>query len=63
MRTIDRIIRVGLAILVGILYWMGQISGTVAIIWGILAVVFLLTSLISFCSLYAPFGISTKRSF
>ncbi len=60
MGTIDRLIRTVLAILVGVLYFTGQISGTAAIILGILAVVFLLTSAISFCPLYLPFGISTK---
>lgn len=61
MGTIDRIIRAALAVLVGVLWYSGQISGTVAIVLGILAIVFLLTSLISFCPLYAPFRISTKR--
>ncbi len=62
MGTIDRIIRTVLAILVGVLYFTGQISGTVAIVLGVLAVIFLLTSFISFCPLYLPFGISTRRS-
>ncbi len=56
MGTIDRIIRTALAVLVGVLWYSGQISGTVAIVLGILAIVFLLTSLISFCPLYAPFA-------
>jgi hypothetical protein len=60
MGTIDRIIRTALAVLVGVLWYTGQISGTVAIILGILAIVFLLTSVVSFCPLYAPFRISTK---
>lgn len=62
MGTIDRIIRTVLAILVGVLYFTGQISGTVAIVLGVLAVIFLLTSFVSFCPLYLPFGISTRRS-
>lgn len=60
MGTIDRIIRTALAILVGVLWYSGQISGTVAIVLGIIAVVFLLTSVVSFCPLYAPFRISSK---
>ncbi len=60
MGAIDRVIRIGLAVLVGVLYFTGQISGLVAIILGVLAVVFLLTSLVSFCPLYAPFKLSTK---
>jgi len=60
MGTIDKVIRIALAVLVGVLYFTGQISGTVAIILGVLAIVFVLTSLISFCPLYLPLGISTK---
>ena len=60
MGTIDKVIRIALAVLVGVLYFTGQISGTVAIVLGILAIVFVLTSLISFCPLYLPFGISNK---
>jgi len=59
MGTVDRIIRVALAVVVAILYFTGAISGIVAIILGIFAVVFLVTSFVSFCPLYAPFKIST----
>lgn len=61
MGTIDRAFRTLLAIVVGVLYWMNVISGTLAIVLGILAVVFLLTSLISTCPLYMPFGLSTRK--
>ncbi|MBP7809894.1 MAG: DUF2892 domain-containing protein, partial [Bacteroidia bacterium] len=43
------------------LYFMNQISGTVAIIGLVLAAVFILTSFISFCPLYLPFGLSTRK--
>lgn len=58
--TADRIIRVIIAAIVGILYFTGTISGTLGIVLLVLAGVFVLTSLISFCPLYAPFGISTS---
>lgn len=61
MGTLDRLVRTLLAILVGVLYYLNIISGTVAIVLGILAVVFLLTSLVSTCPLYMPFGLSTKK--
>ena len=61
MGTADRIIRTMLAILVIVLYLTKQLTGTAAIILGAFAVVFLLTSLVSFCPLYVPFGISTKK--
>lgn len=60
MGTIDKAIRIVLALVVGVLYFTGQISGAVAIILGILAIVFVLTSLISFCPLYLPLGVSTR---
>lgn len=60
MGTVDRIVRTLLAVAVGVLYYLGIISGTVAIVLGGLAVIFLLTSLISFCPLYLPFRLSTK---
>jgi Na+(H+)/acetate symporter ActP len=61
MGTIDRIIRIIIAIVIGLLYLGGQISGTAAIILGILAIVFLLTGFIGWCPLYVPFGISTRK--
>lgn len=61
MGTIDRSLRVVVALVVAVLYFTGVINGTVAIILGILAVVFVLTSLMSFCPLYAPFGLSTCK--
>ena len=61
MGTIDRVIRIVLAIVVAILYVNGSITGTATIILGILAVVFVLTSLIGFCPLYVPFKISTMK--
>lgn len=60
MGSADKIIRILLAITVGLLYYFGIISGTLAIILGILALVFIITSFISFCPLYLPFGISTR---
>ncbi len=61
MGIIDRIIRVLIAVAVLVLYLTHQISGLAAIILGIIAVIFVATSLIGFCPLYYPFGISTKK--
>ena len=60
MGLIDRAVRALLAALVLVLYLTGQISGTAAIVLGLLAVVFLLTSLVGTCPLYLPFGLSTR---
>jgi hypothetical protein len=62
MGTIDRLIRSIVAVVVIILYSTGRISGTLAIVLGIIAIVFLLTSLVSFCPLYKALGISTNKS-
>jgi uncharacterized membrane protein len=59
MGTVDRVIRIVLAIVVIVLYLTGNITGIAAIILGILALVFIVTSLIGFCPLYVPFKIST----
>ena len=61
MGTVDRIIRVLIVAVIAVLYFAGQISGVAAIILGIIAVVFLLTSIFSFCPLYIPFGLSTRK--
>jgi len=61
MGTTDRVIRTILALLVAVLYFSNVISGTTAIILGILGLVFLLTSFVSFCPLYVPFKITTAK--
>jgi len=61
MGTVDRIVRALLAVAVAALYFTGQISGVAAIVLGILAVVFLVTSALGFCPLYAPLHLSTRK--
>lgn len=60
MGTVDRAVRTLLAVVIAVLYFTGQISGTAAVVLGILAVVFLLTSAVGTCPGYLPFGISTR---
>lgn len=62
MGSTDKIIRFILAAVFVILYFTGTVSGTVGIVLLVLAAVFVLTSLISFCPLYAPFGLSTCKT-
>ncbi len=61
MGNADRIIRVLVAVAIAALYFTDQISGTLAIILGLVALMFVLTSSISFCPLYLPFKLSTKK--
>ncbi|MCB0456670.1 MAG: DUF2892 domain-containing protein [Flavobacteriaceae bacterium] len=57
----DRFLRIIIAVIIGILYYAGVISGTLGLVLLILAGVFVLTSFISFCPLYAPLGINTCK--
>lgn len=62
MGTADKVIRILMAVVIGVLYLTNTISGTWAIIAGIFAGVFVLTSFIGFCPLYLPFGIRTLKN-
>ncbi|MFZ1257377.1 MAG: DUF2892 domain-containing protein [Saprospiraceae bacterium] len=61
MGNMDRNIRIFVALVIGVLYFTKLISGTLAIVLLLLATVFLLTSIVRFCPLYLPFGISTVK--
>lgn len=61
MGSADRLIRVIVALVIAGLYFTHTISGLTATILIILAVVFVLTSVVKTCPLYMPFGISTKK--
>lgn len=61
MGTADRIIRVVIAAAIAGLFIAKIITGTLGIVLLVLAGVFVLTSLVSFCPLYAPFGIKTCK--
>ncbi len=60
MGNIDRVLRLAVAVIIAALYFSETISGTVGIILLALAAIFALTSFVSFCPLYLPFGISTR---
>jgi len=61
MGTFDRVARVFIALVVALLYYTGQITDIAAIVLGAIAIILLLTSVVSFCPLYAPFKISTAK--
>ena len=61
MGTVDRTIRTLLALAVGVLWYTGKIGGTLAIVLGVFAVVFLLTSFVAWCPLYMPLKLSTRK--
>ena len=61
MGTIDKVIRIVVALIVVVLYFTHVISGTLAIILLALSAIFIVTSFLSFCPLYLPFGLSTRN--
>ena len=61
MGNLDRVIRVLAAVVVAVLYFTNVISGTVAIILGAVAGIFILTSLVGTCPLYMLFGVKTCK--
>lgn len=60
MSTSDRIVRLAAVALVVALYATDTIGGVLALVLGSIALIFLLTSIVSFCPLYAVLGVSTK---
>lgn len=61
MGTVDKTIRFVVAAIVALLYFTKVISGTLAIVLMVFAVVFVVTSFISFCPLYPLLGINTTK--
>ncbi|MEO8085654.1 MAG: DUF2892 domain-containing protein [Bacteroidota bacterium] len=57
----DKVIRILIAIIIGVLYFTNQISGTLAIVLLVLAGIFILTSLVNFCPIWYALGISTRK--
>jgi len=61
MGTVDKVIRILVAVVVVILYFTHVITGVLAIILLAVAAIFVVTSFLSFCPLYLPFGLSTRE--
>ncbi len=59
--TVDKVIRILVAVMVVTLYFINVISGTLAIILLALSAIFVITSLVSFCPLYLPLSLSTRK--
>lgn len=60
MGTNDKAIRILVAVVLAVLFFTKVITGTLGIVLLAVAIIFVLTSLISFCPLYLPLGINTK---
>ncbi|MBL4708968.1 MAG: DUF2892 domain-containing protein [Flavobacteriales bacterium] len=59
MGNIDRLVRFLIAIIMGLLYYQGIIEGTVAIILGLISLIFIVTSFVNFCPIYTLTGLNT----
>jgi hypothetical protein len=62
MGSADKIVRVILALVFAALYFTGTVTGVIGYVLLALGGVFVLTSFVSFCPLYAPFGLSTCKT-
>ncbi len=62
MGSFDRILRVLVAIIFGVLFFAKMAKGTLGVILLIIALIFLLTSIFGYCPLYSIIKVSTKRS-
>lgn len=61
MGSIDRSLRVLIALVIAILYISSQMSGAAVVILGLLTVIFLITGFVGFCPLYLPLKLLTYR--
>jgi len=61
MGSTDKIIRVIIAAVIGLIYYLDYISGTIAYVLMAVAIILLVTSLVNFCPLYRLLGTSTCK--
>jgi hypothetical protein len=61
MGSLDRAVRIVIALVIQALFFTNVLTGTLAIVLLILSAVFVLTSFLSFCPLYLPFGLNTCK--
>ncbi len=61
MSSGDRVIRIALATIIAVLCFQNIVTGTWALVLGLLAAVFLVTAFVGTCPLYLLFGIRTCK--
>ena len=61
MNIVDRVIRIALALIAAVLIALGVITGPLAVVLSVFAIIFLVTSFFAVCPIYTIMGISTKR--
>jgi len=60
--TTDKLVRVAIAAIIGVLYYLDYITGTIGYVLIGAAIILLITSLINFCPLYKALGISSSKT-
>ena len=61
MGTLDRAIRIVIAVVIAVLYFNGNLSGLTATVLGIFSIIFIITSFVGICPLYTVIGLSTCK--
>jgi disulfide bond formation protein DsbB len=61
MGSVDRVVRISIAVIIGVLLIIGKVSGVTAIVLGVIALVLFVTGIIARCLLYYPIGVSTCK--
>lgn len=61
MGSYDKLIRLAIAIVIIVLYYTGVLPETLGIIGLVVALILTLTSLVSFCPIYALLGMNTCK--
>jgi hypothetical protein len=59
--TIDKVIRILIAVVVVVLYFTHVITGVLAIILLVLSAILVVTSFLSFCPIWLALGLSTRK--
>lgn len=59
--SVDKVIRIALALLIGVLIYTEVLTGTLAIVLGVVSIAFVLTSFLGVCLIYKIFGINTCK--
>ena len=61
MGTLDKVIRIIVAVVFAALYFTKTVEGTPGIILLVLSIIFVQTSLVGICPIYLLFGISSRK--
>ena len=61
MGTLDRAIRIVIAVVIAVLHFNGILSGLTATVLGIFSIIFIITSFVGICPLYTVIGLSTCK--